>query len=233
MVRRGAPALYELMRRPGAPATGADAGAAAPRRAARGPSRPASLELGVGKLAVLGVLVAVAIAAVIAVAYGFGLQRGRALPTASDPAAGGAAAPASSGSTASPSPATAPRSPRIPPVGDRTAPTARRPEVAATDNNGDPRVKGSRYFVLAHPSSQRAAEMVEFCRLNGLDAHLVPDDNALLRKIIVLPGYRDASEKSSPEIKQLEAKVRSVGELWKSKARGNKDFADAYPELFR
>lgn len=94
-------------------------------------------------------------------------------------------------------------------------------------------MKGHRYFVLAHPSSQRASEMVDFCRLNGLDAHLVPDDNALLRKIIVLPGYRDATEKSSPEIKQLEAKIRSVGELWKSKARGNKDFGDAYPELFR
>ena len=107
------------------------------------------------------------------------------------------------------------------------------PPRTATDNNGDPRVKGERYFVLAHPSSERAPEMLDFCRLNGLDAYLVPDDNALLRKIIVLPGYRDASDKSSPEIKNLEAKIRSVGDKWKRASRGNKDFGDAYPELFR
>ena len=40
-------------------------------------------------------------------------------------------------------------------------------------------------------------------------------------------------QKSSPEIKALEAKIRSVGEKWKKLARGNKDFGDAYPELFR
>jgi hypothetical protein len=75
--------------------------------------------------------------------------------------------------------------------------------------------------------------MVEFCRENGLEAFLVPDDNAMLRKIIVLPGYRDASEKSSPEIKALEAKIRSVGDKWKRSSKGNKDFSDAFPELFR
>jgi hypothetical protein len=51
--------------------------------------------------------------------------------------------------------------------------------------------------------------------------------------VIVLPGYKDASQKSSPDIKALEAKIRSVGEKWKKLARGNKDFGDAYPELFR
>lgn len=75
--------------------------------------------------------------------------------------------------------------------------------------------------------------MVEFCRANGLDAHLVPDDNAMLRKIIVLPGYRDSSEKASEPIRKLEAEIRRVGEKWKNAARGNKDFSDAYPETFR
>jgi cell division septation protein DedD len=134
-----------------------------------------------------------------------------------EPVAPPAPAPSRAGSSGT----TAPRQPAAP----------ARP--SATDNKGDPRIKGERYFVLAHPSSDRASEMVEFCRANGLDAYLVPDDNALLRKVIVLPGYKDASQKSSPEIKALEAKIRSVGEKWKKQARGNKDFGDAYPELFR
>lgn len=228
MARRGAPALYELMRRPGSPgaASGTDPGPAPTRRSGRAPSLPATFELGVGTVAVIAVAVAVA----IAVAYGIGLQRGRSLAGAPGASTEQAPSGAQERTAATPAPSAGPR---IPSLGERAPAAARRTEAAATDNNGDPRVKGSRYFVLAHPSSQRAAEMVEFCRLNGLDAHLVPDDNALLRKIIVLPGYRDASEKSSPEIKQLEAKIRSVGESWKSKARGNKDFADAYPELYR
>ena len=119
-------------------------------------------------------------------------------------------------------------SPTIPPAGGRSAKSN-----PAADNNGDPRQKGYRYYVLAHPSSERAASMVEFCRANGLDAYLVPDDNALLRKIIVLPGYKDASEKNSPEIKALEASIRRVGEKWKAAARGNKDFSDAFLEFYR
>jgi len=103
----------------------------------------------------------------------------------------------------------------------------------SSDNTGDPRVKGYKYFVLAHPSTERAPGMVEFCRANGLDAYLVPDDNAMLRKIIVLPGYRDSAEKASDKIRGLEAAIRRVGEKWKNAARGNKDFSDAYPELFR
>lgn len=103
----------------------------------------------------------------------------------------------------------------------------------SADNKNDPRVKSFKYFVLAHPATDRAPGMVEFCRANGLDAYLVPDDNAMLRKIVVLPGYRDSSEKSSEPIRKLEAEIRRVGEKWKNAARGNKDFSDAYPEMYR
>ena len=226
MTRRGAPALYELMRRPGTPVDAAPRPAprAAPSPAAgasrtgRAPGLPDSFTISLGRAAAI----AAGVVVLVAIAYGIGVQRGRATASrgASEPATIEPAAPTparasgTSGSTAS-----------------RPSTTPARP--SATDNKGDPRIKGERYFVLAHPSSDRASEMVEFCRANGLDAYLVPDDNALLRKVIVLPGYKDASQKSSPEIKALEAKIRSVGEKWKKLARGNKDFGDAYPELFR
>jgi hypothetical protein len=240
MSRRAAPALYELMRRPGSPSGGTpDVGGPSPRRSGNAPGLPAKFEVSLGRAAIIGAFVVVA----IAIAYGVGVQRGGSLarggasnaasdaPESPRTAAGGSSSSASNASNS------AGGSPAIPALGGKSDGTAaRKPagtERAATDNNGDPRVKGDRYFVLAHPSSERASEMVDFCRLNGLDAYLVPDDNALLRKIIVLPGYRDASEKSSPEIKNLEAKIRSVGDKWKRASRGNKDFGDAYPELFR
>ena len=226
MTRRGAPALYELMRRPGTPVDAAPRPAprAAPSPAAgasrtgRAPGLPDSFTISLGRAAAI----AAGVVVLVAIAYGIGVQRGRATASrgASEPATIEPAAPTparasgTSGSTTS-----------------RPSTTPARP--SATDNKGDPRIKGERYFVLAHPSSDRASEMVEFCRANGLDAYLVPDDNALLRKVIVLPGYKDASQKSSPDIKALEAKIRSVGEKWKKLARGNKDFGDAYPELFR
>ena len=226
MARRAAPALYELMRRPGSPsAGGGDAPvSASPRRTGNAPGLPSTFEVSLMKAALIGAAVVVA----IAVAYGIGVQRGSSL----------ARSPGSSGSAASES--ESPKesdsaSPRVPPIAKSDDPATRKPAAKdrpATDNNGDPRVKGMRYFVLAHPASERAAELVEFCQLNGLDAYLVPDDTALLRKVIVLPGYRDASEKSSPEIKALEAKIRSVGDKWKAKnPRVNKDFSGSFPEI--
>lgn len=209
------------MRRPGNAAPAAPTAAAPARRTGKGPSIPDAFEVSLGRALAIGAGVVVA----IAIAYGIGVQRGRSLAGGAPPAA----EPAASSGSAAPD---AGMSPRIPALGGGAAKAASKPS-GATDNTADPRIKGLRYFVIAHPASQRAAEMVEFCRENGLEAFLVPDDNAMLRKIIVLPGYRDASEKSSPEIKALEAKIRSVGDKWKRASKGNKDFSDAFPELFR
>lgn len=227
MVRRGAPALYELMRKPSGTAAG-QAKPAAPSPATRsgsGPSIPDSFEISLGKLVLIGVGVVVA----ISLAYGIGLSRGR---------AGGAASPEPAAAAAPPaerSRAAAASSPTVPPLrgeGSGTGARSDAPALAA-NNSGDPRVKGWWYFVVAHPSTQRANEMVEFCRKNDLEAHRVPDDNALLRKIIVLPGYLDPSEKSSPQIKALKARILEVGEKWKNAAKGNQDFSGAYAEKFR
>lgn len=217
------------MRQPGGAAPAPRPAAPGSARHGHAPGIPDSFTISFTRLVVIAVAVVIA----IAIAYGIGVQRGRAT-------AGGAAAtpaPASAGRNdpAASAGGTAPKIPSLKgtsagsagPVDPATKPTA-------TDNNGDPRVKGMRYFVLGHPSSERAAEMVEFCRLNGLDAHLVPDNTALLRKVIVLPGYADAKDKASPEIKALEAKIKSVGEKWKKTApRINQDFSQAYPEKFQ
>jgi hypothetical protein len=228
MVRRGAPALYELMRRPqGGQAVPKAAAPAAPRvgpRAGSGPSIPDSFEISLGRAILIGIGVVVA----ISIAYGIGLSRGGARPSSEIAAVGQAASLPSEAPPAASSPA-------VPPLRAEAgrASGAGAAVPAASDNTADPRIKGRWYFVVAHPSTQRANEMVEFCRRNGLEAFRVPDDNALLRKIIVLPGYRDPSEKSSPEIKSLQSRIREVGEKWKSAAKGNQDFSGAYAEKFR
>jgi len=175
--------------------------------------------------------IAVGVIIAIAIAYGIGVKRGQSLGAGPAPSGSAEAAPVDAAATPTPSDAVASKAsgPAIPGRGTSPAPPA-----AVTDNGGDPRVKGMRYFVLAHPSSERAPEMVEFCRQNGLDAYLVPDNNALLRKVIVLPGYREPSQRSSPEIKALEAKIKTVGQKYrKASPRNSTDFSDAFPELFK
>lgn len=98
-------------------------------------------------------------------------------------------------------------------------------------SGGDPRQSGLNYFILAHTATRNGEAMVDFCRKNGLDAHLVPDDNDRLRLVIVLPGFA-AGERNSAAVRALESQIRSVGLKWKGAARGNRDFGDAYPAKF-
>lgn len=233
MARRGAPALYELMRT--GPAAGGEASTApAPRQPSprRGPSQPIVFEVPFRwALAAVGV-----VAVLLAVAYGIGVARGRSVAASAAPSE-----PPAMVATLPQGAAPAPGSPSIPAMKgpDGAAAAAKRPVAdgrplpPASNNNVDPRLKGYRYYVLAHPSGEKAPGIVDFCRANGLDAYLVPDDTALFRKIIVLPGYKDATERNSPEIKALEAAIKRVGAKLKAQARGNPDFADAYPEIFR
>ncbi len=216
------------MRKPGsAPGSPVRPAPGSTVRHGQAPGLPEAFEVSLGRAAAIAVGVIVA----IAIAYGIGVKRGQSLGSdaaaasvsTTDPAVSSAGAAGSGGVAAKAS------GPAIPNRGAAAAPTA-----VVTDNGGDPRVKGMRYFVLAHPSSERAPEMVEFCRQNGLDAYLVPDNNALLRKVIVLPGYREPSQRSSPEIKALEAKIKTVGQKYrKASPRNSTDFSDAFPELFK
>ena len=242
MARRAAPALYELMRRPGSPAASASSPAmtGTPRRVGNAPGLPSTFEISLRRAIVIGIAVVVA----VSIAYGFGVKRGSSANTGA-PRSGSDADSVSPPSVVSQQ--TSPVIPAIPgkssgATGSKTAapasgtsgsgksaPVAR----AATDNKSDPRVKGMFYFVVGHPSSERRVEMLNFCREQGLDAYLVADVKALSRSIIVLPGYRDRSERSSPEIKALEAKIKQVGKKWKVKETGNKDFDDAYPAEFK
>lgn len=94
----------------------------------------------------------------------------------------------------------------------------------------DPRQAGLNYFILATTDPVGAAEMVEFCRSNGLDAHIGGGHNGRLRQVVVLPGF-PSDGRGSPEIKALEARIKQVGAQWKALRRGNSDFRDYYPKL--
>ena len=114
--------------------------------------------------------------------------------------------------------------------GDRTAEGAGDGTDLGPPPGTDPRQAGLNYFVLAGRLGALEGEpMVRFCRKNGLDAHLVPDDNAKLRLLIVCPGFA-AGERQSAPVKALESKIREVGRKWKNAGSGNRDFGDLYPK---
>jgi len=97
---------------------------------------------------------------------------------------------------------------------------------------GDPRRAGFNYFILADGiSNDRASEMVSFCRGQGLDAIAVPSNNARFL-VFVQPGF-GWDDRGGPAVKALEANIRSVGAKWKALGRGNGDFRDFYPKLFK
>ncbi|MSR69779.1 MAG: hypothetical protein EXS17_05485 [Phycisphaerales bacterium] len=97
---------------------------------------------------------------------------------------------------------------------------------------GDPRQAGLNYLIIADVlAPDRANELVGFCRGQGLDAITIPSHNAR-SQVIVLPGYGWEDREGDP-VKALEAKIRAVGAKWKALGRGNGDFRDFYPKLFK
>ncbi len=96
----------------------------------------------------------------------------------------------------------------------------------------DPRVAGLNYFVLASTLEPNALKIVAFCRDRGLDAWVVPDQNGRLREVTVLPGF-EHSNRSSPEVRELDERIRNVGVLFKASGSGNSDFGDRYHKLFK
>jgi hypothetical protein len=83
------------------------------------------------------------------------------------------------------------------------------------------------------PTQAGGEALVAFCRSEGLDARMVSDDNGKSRKIIVLPGLAGPEARKSADGQALEAKIKSVGQRWKAKAKGNRSFDDAQLEPYR
>ncbi len=252
MARRNGPELYELLTR------AKDAG----REGVGPSQRPvASAGRGPGptfdRRQIVGILAVVAMVVVGVGAYLAGVSRGERIGRAAlaaeraeelrlleegRPAARGTALAADRGAAPGADPAAEPAIDR-----DRVSENAIRepdpapsppPATPPTDltaekgTERDPRVAGLNYFVIASGVlEERVPEILSFCRSKGLDAWVVPDQNGRLREITVLPGF-EGGRRSDPDIKDLEAKIRRVGVLWKAAGRNNQDFAGAYPKRF-
>jgi hypothetical protein len=93
----------------------------------------------------------------------------------------------------------------------------------------DPRQKGLNYFIIAETNEQGAKSLAEFCRSHGLETYVVMSKNDR-RRVIAYPGF-EARDRTSAQVRALEAKIHSVGDLWK-KNKGSTDFRDAYPSLY-
>ncbi|MBC23677.1 MAG: hypothetical protein CMJ32_07150 [Phycisphaerae bacterium] len=119
------------------------------------------------------------------------------------------------------------------PVSTGEAPSPESSSSSSTIPPGtDPRKSGWNYFVIAHPPQARAMELATFLGEQGLDACVVKDHNGRLRKVIVVPGYRDSAERRSGQIQMLEERIRTAGRRWKNLQRGNTDLGDYYPEKY-
>ncbi len=115
-------------------------------------------------------------------------------------------------------------------------PAAAPPPAPAPGPDGqifhDPRQPGLTYFVLAETVVDGAERLARYCREHGLEAYVVGGGTRRFRKVIALPGFEPA-QRSSHEVKVLEAQIHNVGDQWKHHERGATDLRDAYPSLYR
>jgi hypothetical protein len=224
MRRRGTPTLYELARSTSASDASSRPSSGALEVAMR------SIRIPLGFLWLLGVCVL--ILAVVAYAFGYGRGRSAGFAEGVSQKLEEQAAQASVRTVRDPLRQPAPVTVAAEPAPEPVA--AERPAAPApVPTGGDPRQAGYWYFTLARPSAAAANEMLAFCRAEGLDAHLVSEDNGKSRKIIVLPPLANAEARKTPAGQALEAKIKKAGDRWKAKAKGNRNFSDAYPELFK
>ena len=210
-MRRGAPTLYEMRRA---------VRDSAPSVPGRGSVR---LPTGVIALALSASVGLVTVAYMVG--YGVGKRAGEREsmqappPQLVDPLAASVA-----GGPPGDSPST------VPVLGGTAMPDAGAAPGLTPFTGEDPRLPGLNYFILATTDPAGASEMVDFCRSNGLDAHIGGGHNGRLRQVVVLPGF-PSDGRGNLEIKALEAKIKQVGAQWKALRRGNSDFRDYYPKL--
>ncbi|MHB1158605.1 MAG: hypothetical protein ACYC26_17410 [Phycisphaerales bacterium] len=93
--------------------------------------------------------------------------------------------------------------------------------------SADPRVPGYNYFCLATMPPKYRAEAdraVAFLQRNRVDAAVFSVDNHWLQ-VVALRGFDTAS---SPQAKDYQSLLRSLGRSWKAEHRGWSDWSDLY-----
>jgi len=158
------------------------------------------------------------------------LRSNGAMPVTSDSATVEAAPAATENLTPTPPPLTDVVNSDPVPAGtvEIAAPDAA-PQTALSD--GDPRVPGLYYWVLATTTPAGATRTATFCRENGLDARVILGQNTRLARVIVLPGLK-SDRLSDPTTRALADQIERVGRLWKQHD-GHTSFEDKYTSLMK
>lgn len=89
----------------------------------------------------------------------------------------------------------------------------------------DPRQEDLHYFILATTRTEGARRLAEFCRVNGLEAYVVPSNNSRLRCVTVLPGFET---KSGPQVRRMREQIHRIGAMWKARYPVESDLRDAF-----
>ncbi len=138
-----------------------------------------------------------------------------------------------SASTALPQPGSvnggvAPSHDREAAVGAQDAAT--RTRYPPVDPELDPREVGKLYLTVCTVPTANAPKVANFLREQGLEAFVVPCNNARSREVIVLPGFSERGD--SGVIERLKDRVRTVGLIWKQTTRDTRGFSDCYAKPF-
>ncbi len=226
MSRRPRTTLYEALRTPapGQPDPPLARGVARGAGRGGGPDSHAHQEgprgLGAGAIATI----AVAFVVLSAAAFLVGFSQGRA--SGFEEASGVARSIGGVQEPLRPPPLPTTHVDDAPTGGVESIPPRRQPAAGS-----DPRFPGLNYFVLAQVEPERAPQMVEFLREQGLEAFAQKWDNGRFLQVFVLPGFPGGDLKSA-EAEALKKSILAAGRRWKSAAPGNEDFRSHYPRKY-
>lgn len=95
----------------------------------------------------------------------------------------------------------------------------------------DPREPGKMFFILITTNERGAVNLAEFCRSHGLEAYVLSSNNPRHFRVIAKPGFL-AEQRTSDQVKALEALIHRIGDLWQATEPGATDLRGAYPSRY-
>lgn len=92
----------------------------------------------------------------------------------------------------------------------------------------DTRQVGLNYIIIERFEPDEAFAVKEFLKRNGIDVLVLKDNNPALLQVVTAEGFRGWSSNAAAQA--LDKKLEQLGQQWRSREKGSKDFSLRLPK---
>ncbi len=93
----------------------------------------------------------------------------------------------------------------------------------------DTRQSGLNYIIVERFEPGEAWAVKEFLKRNGIDVLVLADNNRSLLQVVTAQGFKGWQTDSAAQA--LHKKLQRLGDQWKAREGGSKDFSQSFPKL--